>query len=228
MTQFRQTLFTVAVVVLTALGGGALMPGELAVANPIAAQGTAAIATGGQPTTTMAGTQMTTQRAGAQPANITFKNQTSNGTLMVVNSTVLPDGGFVVIHALNRSIVGPNLTPPENPNVNRPDRINNSIIGTQLGNSTYLESGQHTNVRILLNQSIWLSLINANQVFIADVHHDSNGNGQFDPQTDEVYVENGQRVLDLAFVNVTGVAAGADTTTATTEREKLPLCLHFV
>lgn len=64
----------------------------------------------------------------AQTANVMFKNQTSNGTGVLVNSTVLPDGGFLVAY--------------------------NQTMASPMGNSSFLESGTQENVSVTLNQTL--------------------------------------------------------------------------
>lgn len=63
-----------------------------------------------------------------QTANVTFKNQTSDGTGVLVDSTVLPDGGFLV--AYNKTMASP------------------------VGNSSFLENGTQENTSVMLNQPL--------------------------------------------------------------------------
>lgn len=64
----------------------------------------------------------------SQMANVTFENQTSNGTAVMVNSTVLPNGGVLVVY--------------------------NQTMAAPLGNSSFLQSGMQENVSVTLNESL--------------------------------------------------------------------------
>lgn len=61
-------------------------------------------------------------------ANVTFQNQTSNGSAVMVNSTVLPNGGFLVVY--------------------------NQTMAAPLGNSSFIEAGTQQNVTVMLNESL--------------------------------------------------------------------------
>ena len=65
-------------------------------------------------TTTAAGTATAagnaTATATAQTANVTFGNQSTNGTYVVINRTVLPEGGFIAVFTVNESAAA-NATP---------------------------------------------------------------------------------------------------------------------
>ncbi|WP_158059346.1 DUF7282 domain-containing protein [Halorussus halophilus] len=124
-------------------------------------------------------------------ATVTFSDQPSNGSAVVVNATNVSEGGFVVIFAQN---------------------------GTLLGNSTYLEPGDHENVTVTLNTSIGRS-----QVLVAVPHQDTNDNQRFDfnataarqaattaqnasnvSVTDGPYVRGRLPVSAVSFVTVSG------------------------
>lgn len=183
-------------------------------------------------TTTEAATQNET-------ANVTFTNQTSNGTAVVVQRVVLPEGGFVVIHAVENETEGTqteveteteeeiaqNETEFEGANETQMEDVGETttaeaatqqyVTGAVLGNSTYLEPGVHENVTVLLDQPIEES-----QVLIAMPHQDTNDNQQYDfPEADDPYTVDGQPVTDWAFVtledgaNETTTATGNETTT---------------
>lgn len=64
----------------------------------------------------------------SQMANVTFENQTSNGTAVMVNSTVLPNGGVLVVY--------------------------NQTMAAPLGNSSFLQNGTQENVSVTLNESL--------------------------------------------------------------------------
>jgi hypothetical protein len=136
-------------------------------------------------------TEMTddeTEMAGTQTdnatASITFEDQQLNDSSVVVAETNLSDGGFVAIFDAD---------------------------GELLGNSSYLESGEHENVTIELNASI-----EDEQVLIATPHMDTNGNETLDfnatqaeavgpaNATDGPFIENDVPVSDVAFVTPEG------------------------
>jgi hypothetical protein len=91
----------------------------------------------------------------AQTASVTFEQQTSNGTAVVVNSVTAPEGGFVVVH--DTGLLQGNVT--------------ESIVGT----SEFIESGTQENVTIELDEPL-----NESQRLIAVVYRDSNENQEFD------------------------------------------------
>ncbi|NEU55938.1 hypothetical protein [Halorussus sp. MSC15.2] len=114
--------------------------------------------------TTAAGGETTTDFVNLDDADITFDNQTSNGTVVNVTQAVLPEGGFVTVH-LAQNVTG-NFT----------TIVDSEKIGQRVGNSTYLEPGLNENVTIRLDRPVTES-----QTLIAVLHRDTNGNQQFDP-----------------------------------------------
>jgi|GEM_PF-5226591 len=147
--------------------------GALAAAGPTpaAADGSAVYQTGNQTNATTAN----------ETANVTFENQTSNGSAVVVNETYVPEGGFIAIHL-----------------------VENETFGAVIGNSSYLEPGLHENVTVALDPPITES-----QPLIAMPHTDSNGNQTYDfPAGDEPYTVNGTPVTDQANVTVTNETMG--------------------
>ncbi|MDF9747033.1 DUF7282 domain-containing protein [Natrinema salsiterrestre] len=127
-----------------------------------------------------------------ETANVTFENQTSNGTAVVVNNTTLPEGGFAVIHAA--ALTDENAS--ENETVT--NMSEDYEPGEVLGNSTYLDSGEHENVTVELNESLEES-----QVLIAMAHQDTNDNETYDfPEADDPYTEDGEPVTDDAMVTL--------------------------
>ena len=70
--------------------------------------------------------QETANQSANDSTSVTFGDQTSNGSSVVVNESTLPEGGFLVVYAQDGSI---------------------------LGNSTYLESGTYENVTVELTES---------------------------------------------------------------------------
>lgn len=113
-------------------------------------------------------------------ASVTFEDQSFNGSAVVVSETNLSDGGFVAV--FNQD-------------------------GDLIGNSSYLETGEHENVTVELNASI-----EQEQVLVATPHMDTNGNETFDfnatqaeevgpaNATDRPYMENDVPVSDVSFV----------------------------
>lgn len=125
-----------------------------------------------------------------ETASVTFENQTSNGTAVTVNNTTLPEGGFAVIHAAapvdgdeNETVT--NLSEEYEP-------------GAVLGNSTYLDSGEHENVTVELNESLEES-----QVLIAMAHQDTNDNETYEfPEADDPYTSDDEPVIDDAMITL--------------------------
>lgn len=70
--------------------------------------------------------QETTNESANESASVTFGDQASNGSAVVVNESTLPEGGFLVVYTQDGSV---------------------------LGNSTYLEPGAHENVTVPLNET---------------------------------------------------------------------------
>ena len=143
-------------------------------------------------------------------ASVTFGDQPSNGSAVVVNATTVPRGGFVAVYAQN---------------------------GTLLGNSTYLDPGEHRNVTVSLNTSVGRS-----QILVAVPHVDTNDNRRFDfdpaaarraattaanvsavSVTDGPYLGGQLPVSSVAFVTVTsgggstGDGSGTDGTSNASE-----------
>lgn len=136
----------------------------------------------------------TTDDAAETNASITFDEQPSNGSAVVVNETTLSEGGFVVIYAEN---------------------------GTVLGNSSYLEPGEHENVTVELDAEL-----EDTQVLVGVAHMDTNDDERFDfnvseaeaaettaedtteettsetEVTDGPYLEDGLPVTDVAYVAI--------------------------
>jgi hypothetical protein len=120
-------------------------------------------------------------------ANVTFEDQTSNGSAVVVNNTSLPEGGFVVIHV-----------------------VENETFGAVIGNSSYLEPGEYENLTITLDPPI-----EEGQPLIAMPHRDTNDNQTYEfPEADDPYVANGTPITGQAFVAVDTGNATMDNETA--------------
>ena len=124
-------------------------------------------------------------------ASVTFGDQPSNGSAVVVNATRVPRGGFVAVYAQN---------------------------GTLLGNSTYLTPGDHRNVTVSLNTSVGRSQV---LVAVPHADTNDNRRFDFDPGaarraataaenvsevsvTDGPYLGGQLPVSSVAFVTVTG------------------------
>lgn len=163
-----------------------------------------------QETTTVEAAEETTtaEEAGeAENATVTFGNQTSNGSAVVVNETNLPEGGFVVIH-LADNVTADSYEDPENVSV-----------GPVVGNSSYLEAGASENVTVELNRSV-----NESQPLVAMPHQDTDDNQSYDfPEADDPYTQDQLPVIDVAYVtlddgeNMTTEEAAEMTETETAE-----------
>lgn len=134
-------------------------------------------------------------RTGNATATVTFENQSSNGTVVVIESVTLPEGGFVAVHDAG-FLAG--------------DALNSTV-----GVSAYLEPGTHENVAVrpfaLPADRDRLPLGNATLVAMA--HLDTDGNRTFDFVTsggtaDGPYLVGGTPVTDVATVTVERAGAG--------------------
>jgi hypothetical protein len=138
--------------------------------------------------------------ASAQASNnstIVLSSQTSNGTMVTVESVTLPDGGFVSVH--NAS-----LTPPQNESIE-------SIIGV----TEYLDAGTHREVEVILDTPI-----SQNQTVIAKAARDTNGNQTFDVRRsqgfqDTAYSSNGSAVTDRATIRIQNATSFATNSSVT-------------
>ena len=128
----------------------------------------------------------------APTANVSFENQTSNGSTVVVDAVNSSDGTFVAIHDASL--------------------LEGNVIGSVIGVSEYLERGEHENVSVELfdvsGADFAASELTENQTLIAMPHLDTNHNGTYDfvatdGAEDGPYVdETGQPVVDDASVTV--------------------------
>lgn len=181
----------VVVAALVAVGLAAVGAVATTGSAPAATDGTTALQGNETNATTGNGTDDATgndARAANATANVTFVDQTSNGSAVFVNNTSLPAGGFVVIHV-----------------------VENATFGAVVGNSSYLEPGVHANVTITLDPPI-----DESQTLIAMPHRDTNENRTYDfPAADDPYVANGSSVTDEAFVVVAQPAGNATMANAT-------------
>lgn len=127
-------------------------------------------------------------------ATIDFPDQSTSGTSVTVNSTYLPDGGFVAIH--NESYLPPT----------------NDSLGSVIGVSRYLDPGNHTNVEVQLydvpGRNYSESELSGTQTLTASAAQDINENETYNyltssGQYDVSYLdENGAVVDEQADVDV--------------------------
>jgi hypothetical protein len=144
--------------------------------------------------------------ASAQASNnstIVLSSQTSNGTMVTVESVTLPDGGFVSVH--NAS-----LTPPQNESIE-------SIIGV----TEYLDAGTHQEVEVVLDTPI-----SQNQTVIAKAARDTNGNQTFDVRRsqgfqDTAYSSNGSAVTDRATIRIQNATSFANNSSVTLRNQSI-------
>jgi hypothetical protein len=133
-------------------------------------------------------------------ASVTFSNQTTDGTTVVVESVTMSEGGFVAIH--NASL------------------LDGNTLGSVVGVSEPLSAGTHENVEVTLfdvpgqNFSEGMTL-EENQTLIAMPHFDTNSNGVYDFITsnaseDGPYTANGSAVVDPASITIDDGADDAD------------------
>nr|WP_254809396.1 CARDB domain-containing protein [Natronosalvus amylolyticus] len=120
----------------------------------------------------------------AEPAaSVTFSDQTTDGTTVVVDEVTMDEGGFVTIHD-SSLLVG-------------------NVIESVIGVSEYLEAGTHENVEIELDEPLEES-----ETLIAMPHLDTNDNQEYDfveteGEEDGPYVdEDGEPVTDDAVVTL--------------------------
>jgi len=107
-------------------------------------------------------------------ASVTFDDQESDGTSVVVDSATLPSGGYVVIH---ESVDG--------------------APGPVLGHSSYLPAVTSTGVTVQLDTPI-----SESQELIAMAHMDD-GDQQYEfPDADGPYTVNGAPVIDAAQITI--------------------------
>jgi len=128
----------------------------------------------------------TTEAEAEQPtASVTFDNQSSDGTTVVVKSVTMSEGGFVAIH---------------------------NASGPVIGVSEYLTAGTHENVEITLFDVLGQDFaegmsLEEDQTLIAMPHLDTNGNDEYEfvssgGSEDGPYTEDGGAVVDPASVTI--------------------------
>lgn len=118
-----------------------------------------------------------------QSAGFTFTGEGPNTTTVMVERVVVPEGGFVAIHEAE------NVTGDYDP-------AENVSVGAVVGNSTYLEPGEHSNVVVEIDGDLEES-----QTLVAMLHRDTNDNREYDfPEADDPYATDGAPVIETAFV----------------------------
>jgi hypothetical protein len=142
-------------------------------------------------------------------ASVEFKKQSTNGTIVTVQSVSLTAGGYVAIHDLREHKEDP--------------------IGNVIGVSDYLTPGTHKNVPVGLFEvpggNFKPSTLQHNQTLIAVVHHETNENVS-DPmfnfvitngREDDPYAINDYPVKATAFIIV---QSKTNMTAARAERQR--------
>jgi hypothetical protein len=99
------------------------------------------------------------------PATVSFNDQTSDGTTVTVESTFVPNGGFVAIHNATMLQEG-----AQNGNTSK---IQESVIGV----TDELSAGTHNNVVATLN--INSGSLSGNATLVAMPHKDNPDDGQY-------------------------------------------------
>jgi PGF-CTERM protein len=137
---------------------------------------------------------VTAAESAQEPATVSISDQTTDGTSVTVDSVSVPEGGFVTIHdgSLN----------------------DGEVLGSVRGTSDYLESGDHEDVEVSLDEPY-----EEDGTIIAMPHFDTNGNEEYDfvdseGDEDGPYTDGGNPVLDDAQLTVdSGGGSNAETTT---------------
>jgi membrane-bound metal-dependent hydrolase YbcI (DUF457 family) len=130
-------------------------------------------------------------------ASIRFRNQTTNGSAVTIQSVTLPNGGFVVIH--NESYLH-----------------GGDPVQTAIGLSQHLPAGTHRNVSVMLSQPVQQS-----QTLVAIPSRDTNGNQRYDYVRsggfqDPAYTGNGTIITDTASVTSAGTPSASAAPPSTT------------
>lgn len=139
----------------------------------------------------------TTAEAGDE-ASVSMSDQTTDGTIVTVDSATLPDGGFVTIHDSTL--------------------LDGDALGSVVGVSRYLEPGTHENVEIVLERPV-----DESQALIAMPHYDTNGNEVYGfiisaGETDGPYVDaDGEVVVDDASITLESELETTEAPVETTE-----------
>jgi hypothetical protein len=127
----------------------------------------------------------------APTADVTFADQTTDGTTVVVDSVTMSEGGFVAIHdsSLNEG----------------------AVISSVIGVSDYLAPGTHEDVEITLfdvpGRDFDQSALEEDQTLIAMPHLDTDGDEEYGfvatgGEVDGPYTEDGAPVVDTAQITI--------------------------
>ena len=194
----HETLFAV-IVALLVVGAGGLTVTATPQATDGAAMAQETETTMGNETTTADGAATgETETVGAadrnasviflnQTAGITFQNDTPNDTTVMIERVVVPEGGFLAIHAADNA-TGAYVTAED------------VSVGPVLGNSTYLGPGVHSNVVVQLDRPL-----DESQTLVAMPHRDTNDNQDYDfPEADDPYTVDGAPVIESGYIIATG------------------------
>ena len=135
----------------------------------------------------------------APTADVTFGDQTSDGTTVVVDSVTMSEGGFVAIH--NSSL------------------FESNVIGSVIGVSDYLAPGTHEDVEVTLydvpGASFNVESLPADEELVAMPHLDTDGNEDYGfvatgGEVDGPYTEDGSPVIDTAQITLEQEPANFD------------------
>nr|WP_058366740.1 PGF-CTERM sorting domain-containing protein [Haloparvum sedimenti] len=128
-----------------------------------------------------AGAAAAAASASDHQASVTFSEQTSGGSTVVVDEVTLPEGGFVTIHDASLA--------------------DGNVLGSVVGTSQYLEAGTHENVTVELTDEV------DDGTFHAMAHQDTDDDRQYtfvssNGEVDGPYTTDGDIVMDDANVTV--------------------------
>ena len=131
-------------------------------------------------------------------ASVTFNNQTSDGTTVIVESVTMSEGGFVAIHTASL--------------------LDGNTLGSVIGVSEPLSAGTYENVEITLfdvsGQDFTEGMtLEESQTLVAMAYLDTNGNEAYDfvisdSAEDGPYMEDSSAVTDSASVTIENGANG--------------------
>jgi hypothetical protein len=125
-------------------------------------------------------------------ASVTFENGTTDGETVTVESVTVPDGGFVAIHDASL--------------------LDDEVVSSVVGVSTYLEPGTHEDVEITLFEGVDGTTFDQERLeeestLIAMPHRDTDGDEEYDfvqneGGNDGPYTQDGEAIVDTATVSV--------------------------
>jgi uncharacterized cupredoxin-like copper-binding protein len=137
-------------------------------------------------------------------ADITFENQTSNGSTLVVERVTLAEDGFVAVHGVFGHVIGQSEYLETGTHENVTIEVGGNIPAAAIpGNVTDLEAVDENVTSTNETQNVSVSL---SEEFVAVVHSDTNTNQEFDyvmtqGANDSAYQDDeGQFVWDNATV----------------------------